>query len=221
MQKRKLLERALIDELKARMSEYGFIWIRKDGAFRRKTATGWVGLQLCPSTGRSGELVVAPDARIRFDELENLQHAAAPEPGVDADHTQNYASLSKGLGYLYRETWMTWSIETSDQVDSVATELISAFVDGALPYFEKYSTPRKYFDVLVEDGEEARRVCVWGVGDARNVITLAYLFGEKELFLKLVDSRKSQLNEVNDPNRWFFLQLADALTKRFELDASS
>ena len=184
----------LLSELAGEFEEHGFKKNVTKQSLMRQFANGQQTIHFGFIAVPEG-VKVEPDLAIRLDILEDMIFENTS--GYVPEHLRKEkTSFGCFLKKLVPDNDHEWFISKSDDYAPVVSSLSSALLGYGLPFFEKYSDKHSFFDVLLGDDRLANQICSIPINRALNTVGMAFLCGNKGLFVELGNRFLTQLESI-------------------------
>ncbi|GAB2176524.1 hypothetical protein [Dongia sp. agr-C8] len=194
----KELRAQLASEVGVKLKDFGFR--KRDRSYFRKMEGGRQAFYLA-YINHETDFDVTATLAIRFDAVENLVHADAPN--------KDTSTMGVEIGNLTQGAQKRWTIEVIEDVPIVAESIFEDFKRFGLPYYEKFSDPRAAFAALSPTNRSAWMHFPLHNYRAMSTIALAVILKMNGKIEDLIDEQERYLVSLNDPMIEVFRRFAD------------
>ncbi|MCM2472737.1 hypothetical protein HGO38_04495 [Rhizobium sp. CG5] len=148
----KEIRQALLNGIGNRVGEFGFDRKAIGQSFKREFPGGISRFHLAFINHKS-DFDVTADVAVRFHKLEEL--ANENDNFISKKDKSLTNSLGAELGNIAGVGQMRWHVATIDDLDSVTTGILDAFIEIGLPYLEVASTMEGAYRLLSAPGKNS------------------------------------------------------------------
>jgi hypothetical protein len=185
----------LLSSLAVKLARHGFKYNKsRKECYERNFDNGRQGVFIHPIY-HVVDFDVVMNFAIYFESLDAL--IDSKDSRELAKKGKNYKLYSIGieLGNYLKTGQRRWNIKSEVDVFRVADEIYQAFVEHALPYFDKYKDLQSAFDLIAGNGDRAGSNCAFNSTRSINHIGMAMLLGfDKSCIDKIVEEDTQYLN---------------------------
>lgn len=189
----------LFDRMTPRMQPYGFAPRIRVETFHRKTELGWwvLGLTFVFHKLRTS---VTASVGIRVDAVEKFWTAKA---GLPPAASKGSATAGVELGRLTDGRYKPWYVTPTDNLDTVADDIVRAFSSFGLPYLERLSNLDNLLEALSGQEIHSMYVAQPDIGCQR-AVALALLLGQRQRAVAIATECRGALNRHEPRDAWLF-----------------
>ena len=210
------LQDALLTELDKALAAYGLKRPARAQSFYGKTPWGKSAFHISFIRHRD-DCDVTADVAIRIDALEQLVNANNPRI-ARAERNKTF-SLGAELGNVSEGESKRLTLARPNDVQEVASSIVTMFRTIALPYIEQYANPMSAFDVLRPNDRAAWLHSPFHGERCKQIIALAVLLAKGNELGGLIDQCARFLQDRNDPETDDFLEFAREMRARAKMSS--
>jgi hypothetical protein len=179
----KPLEQSLFQDLGERLKTYGFDADEKETQYHKSIEDRRLSLSLSLQHHRR-YLGVLPYIGVRFESIERIIHGFN---STLSKKRQGQTMTVGGTMMTYSKTrGLYWSVTTMDEALCVSQELHKAFIETALPFYERFDTLEAVLEVCLHNQRGSPPLDEM---QAKTALAIAYIWRQKELFDQIVQMK--------------------------------
>jgi hypothetical protein len=203
-----MLRAQVLDAIARGLSESGFEARPAEQAFRKTMPFGSWTLHIS-FVPHESELDLTADVAVRIDEVEDLVNAS--DAGMTAVDKKRTATLGAELGNLADGRQKRWTLARSQDVGSVAAQVVAECREFGLPYLEQYSEPTAILDALSRNDPSGWRHSPIHGARCIRAVALALVLHDRKEAKEVADKCDAFLSQRRDPGLQEFRSTAQRI----------
>jgi hypothetical protein len=148
------LSNGVLSVLAAKLSEHGYR--QREQSFWKEMGTYRLLFHVSLVRHRD-EIDIIADVAVRHHAVEDLLNSHRSD--LRPRERKLTATIGVELGNWINGRPQCWTVGASAEIDSVATDIFAWFQRFGVPFLERFSSLKEVFEVLDQNGAEARLIC--------------------------------------------------------------
>ena len=207
---KKLLMSQLLAAVDERLRSNDFAYRKSDQMYMASHGWGIAIIHLFFIT-HPGDFDILLNVGVRIDRVENLINKY--DARLSEKEKKRTWTLGVEVGQFVGMGQKRWTVAQADDVPKVARDIHDAIHRIALPYVEKYSNLENALGVLAGDGRDSWIHLPLHDQRAKRAVGLAWLLGDRERFVRIVETKRAFLSGRNDVDLEDFERFVGSLSE--------
>ena len=205
------LQKLLLEEVAAKISQFGFDPKIREQSFYRKIPIGRQAFHIS-FIKHSKDFDVTGDVAIRVDALEELLNTA--RSNLKKSERANTFTVGAELGNIAQGQPTRFTVFSEADVGNVATSVVEYFKQVGIPFLENLSDAEYILECLSKNDSFAWLLSPFHGKRWKSVVGLAHILGKTDRINALMEQGESFLKLRNDTEVVGFRKLSDEITRR-------